>query len=102
MDHCADANDVLLLDTNNGSTMKEKTPADFLNDLISQYPSVREFSRAIGEDASDVVKWRYSKCAIRVRAVISICRIHPNIKPHDLNPLWFPADLDFKFGDNNE
>lgn len=76
-----------------------KKPADIINTLIPMYQSSREFARAIGEDAADVIRWRFGRCKIKARAVVNICRLHPHIKPFELNPDWFPEDLTFKFGD---
>lgn len=75
-----------------------KEPAQILNELIAKYNTARDFARAINEHASDIIRWRYGKCAIKMRAVVSICRLHPEIKPHDLNK-DFPADLTLVFGD---
>jgi transcriptional regulator with XRE-family HTH domain len=75
-------------------------PEEIITELLKQYPSQREFARAIGEDAGDIIRWRQGKCKIKARAIISICRLHTDIKPHALNPELFPADLRFTFGDN--
>jgi hypothetical protein len=82
--------------------IKEKTPADIINDLMPQYSSQREFARAIGEDAADIIRWRYGRSKIKTRAVITLCRLHPEIKPYQLNSEWFPKDLRFVFGDESE
>jgi hypothetical protein len=75
------------------------TPQEIINDLLTKYPSSREFARAINEDAADIIRWRYGRCKVKARAVISICRLHKEISPHALNPEIFPADLNFIFGD---
>ena len=75
-----------------------KTSSDIIGELIrSNYQSLREFSRAIQEDGRDISIWRDGKRKITARAVIKICELHPNIKPHDLNPLVFPAYLKLVF-----
>lgn len=79
-----------------------KTPAEILNDVISWYPSLREFARAIQEDSRDVAIWRSGKRKVSPRAVIKICALHPAYKPYDLNPDVFPANLILHFGVNNE
>ena len=76
------------------------TAAEIINELISKYPTAREFARAIGEDGADIIRWRMGRSKVKGRAVIAICRLHPEIRPHDLNPEWFPADLSFFFGEN--
>jgi hypothetical protein len=73
-------------------------PEDVINELITRYSTSREFAHAIGEDAADIIRWRYGKCRIKARAVVNICRLHPDIQPHQLNPDWFPEDLTFTFG----
>lgn len=79
----------------------EKTPHDLINELIDKYPSLRNFARTIREDASDVIRWRYAKAKIHARAVISICRLHPEIIPYQLDSATFPEDLTLKFGETN-
>ena len=76
-----------------------KKPHDIINDLISQYASARELARAIGEDSADVIRWRQGKSRIKARAIVTICRLHPEIKPYQLNPDHFPDDLNFVFGE---
>jgi hypothetical protein len=78
--------------------MTEKTPAEVLNELIAQYPTAKEFARKINEDTTDVLRWRHGRAMMSTRAVVSVCRLHPKVKPHQLNPKWFPVDLTFKFG----
>jgi hypothetical protein len=77
-------------------------PADIINDLIKRYASLREFARAIREDGSDVMRWRHERGKVRPRAVIKICELFPEYKPHDLNPEVFPAHLTLHFGEHNE
>ncbi len=81
---------------------KNKIAAEILGDLIAQYPSLREFARVIREDGRDIGIWRSDKRRITPRAVIKICELHPDIKPHDLNPDIFPANLTLHFGEENE
>jgi len=54
---------------------------------------MREFSRVIGEHCADVTRWRKGKTKIKARAVISICRRFPQVRPAQLNSCIFPADL---------
>lgn len=75
------------------------TQTEIINKLLEQYKTSREFARVIGEDAADVIRWRYNRCKIKPRAVINICRHHPEITPHQLNPDVFPQDLRFSFGE---
>ncbi len=79
--------------------MKIKKPAEILSELITQYESMREFSRAIGEDSGDVARWKTEQRKIHPRAVINICRLHPDINPYLLNPGTFPEDLRLQFGE---
>lgn len=79
-----------------------KKPETIINDLISRYESLRDFSRTIQEDSSDVMRWRFGRSKVRPRAVIKICELHPEIQPHELNADIFPAHLTFKFGDKHE
>lgn len=79
--------------------MSKISPAVIMNELVDRFSSAREFARAIGEDPSDVMKWRLGKIKVRPRAVISICRLYPCINPADLNPSVFPADLRLSFGE---
>lgn len=67
-----------------------------ISDLIENHDSMRDFSRVIREDASDVLRWKHGKCFVKSRAVISICRLFDYVKPNDLNPI-FPEDLEFIF-----
>lgn len=67
----------------------------FIN-LSKTSPSMREFSRLIGEDSADCSKWKGGKKPITVRAVITLCRMF-ECHPHDLNPDFFPEDMDFIF-----
>ena len=68
-----------------------------LNDLLTEYKSIREFARAISEDPADVFRWKADKRAIHPRAVISIVKLHPKIKAHDLNPDVFEKGITFNF-----
>lgn len=72
-------------------------PHELLNSIIQKYASIREFSRAIGEDPADVFRWKAGKRAINPRAVVSIVKLYPKIKPHDLNPDIFEEGLTFNF-----
>lgn len=74
-------------------------PADIINELIQDYASLREFARAIGEDGSDVMRWRHDRSKVTPRAVIKICKLYPSIAPYKLNPDIFPEDLHFVFLD---
>lgn len=71
-------------------------PTKILNDLIAKYPTLREFAVAIGEEISDVSRWRKGR-KLHPRAVINICRIFPEIKPNNLLPSLYPEDLNFIF-----
>lgn len=77
-------------------------PSEIINDLLKKYASGREFARAINEDTADISRWRTDTCAIKARAVVAICQLHPEILPYNLNPAIFPKHLTFKFGANNE
>ena len=70
---------------------------ELLLKIMSGYSSIREFARCIGEDAMDVMRWRKGKRKINPRAVISICRLHNDIDPWQLNPAVFPDNLTLKF-----
>lgn len=70
-----------------------KSPAEIIDELISHYASQREFARAIREDGSDVMRWRYGRAKITARAVIKICELHPTYLAHQLNPEVFPHNL---------
>jgi len=67
-------------------------------DILDKYESIRALSREINEDPSDISRWRDGVRRISPRAVISICRLHPDVLPNDLSEI-FPADLTFNFGD---
>ena len=68
-----------------------------IEQLIAMHDSMRAAARYIGEDSSDLQKWRYGKSYIQTRAIISICRLYPHIKPSELNPDIFPADVSLVF-----
>lgn len=74
-----------------------KKPEDIITELIAHYQSIRKFANAIGEDSADVIRWKSGKNKIRARSIVQICRLHPDILPHMLNPNHFPADLRFIF-----
>ncbi len=79
-----------------------KKPEEIINELANRHASLREFARSIGEDGTDVMNWRNGKRKVRPRAVIKICELYPEYKPHDLNPDIFPANLTLNFGEPNE
>lgn len=79
--------------------LQSLTPPEVLLHVIKLYPSMREFAKQIGEDCADVHRWKSGKIKIKAKAIVSICRLHPNVKPYYLNPHVFPKDLKFKFGD---
>lgn len=68
-----------------------------LTKLLEKYDSMRSFSREIREDVSDVSRWKMGKKCLTPRAIISICRLYPDIPPYFLNPDLFPEDLLFNF-----
>ena len=68
-----------------------------LNSLIKTYKSIREFARVIDEDAADITRWKSGKRLPHARAVVSIIKHHPTVKPHDLNPDVFEKGLTFNF-----
>ncbi len=70
---------------------------ELLNKIVAQYDSMNAFGRAIHEHTSDVSRWCAGKQAIKLRTVIEICRLHPKIKPYQLNSVLFPDDLEFIF-----
>ncbi len=74
-----------------------RKPEEIINELIKQYSSLREFARAIHEDASDVMRWRYGRARVTPRAVIKICELHPVYLAHELNPDIFPHNLALYF-----
>ena len=83
--------------------MSDNTKAvEIINTIIKQYSSFRAFARAISEDGADITRWRANKTKIKARAIVSICRLHPEITPHDLNPNIFPPDLRFVFEENKD
>lgn len=71
--------------------------AEMLNKIVGEYKSVREFCRMIDEDWANYYRWYKGARAIHPRAVIKIVRLHPDVKPYQLNPEVFPKDLHFKF-----
>ncbi len=77
--------------------MKDKNYSKIINEILTKYSSGREFAKMIGEEASDVSRWRYGKLSVSPRAVISICRLHKNISPHQLNSAVFPEDVKLTF-----
>lgn len=68
-----------------------------INEIVNKEESMRSFARKIQEQCSDVSRWCSGKLAIKVRAVIEICRLNPKITPHELNHVSFPDDLKFVF-----
>lgn len=78
--------------------MKDRS-VEIFNGVLNQYPTSRAFARIIGEDAADVIRWRFGRSKIRPRAVIQICKLHPEIKPYELNAEVFPKDLIFMWSE---
>lgn len=68
-----------------------------IKSLVEHYNSMRAFSRYIAEDPADVCNWMKGKKKIQPRAIIKICRLHPEISPNSLNSEIFPEDLKFVF-----
>lgn len=66
-----------------------------ISDLLLQYQSMRNFGRAIQEDASDILRWKHGR-KVKARAVVTINRIH-GISPYDLRPDLFPRELKFVY-----
>jgi DNA-binding transcriptional regulator YdaS (Cro superfamily) len=58
---------------------------------------MRDFARSIGEDTTDVLRWKRGQRKINARAVIGIVRLHPEILAFELCPEIFPKDLDLVF-----
>jgi hypothetical protein len=75
---------------------QRKKSAKIINDLIEKHESMRDFGRKISEDPADIMRWKSGKSAVRVRAVITICRLF-GYEPHEVNPDLFPQDLSFVF-----
>lgn len=65
-------------------------------ELINQYASIRIFSRLIGEDSSDVFRWKTGKSKIRAQAVIKVCKLF-DVTPQTLRPDIFPSDMKLVF-----
>lgn len=65
--------------------------------MKKNHVSLRQFAYLINENASDVCKWRAAKKNLTIRVIVTLCRMF-NLRPHDLNPDVFPADLLFEFG----
>lgn len=76
--------------------MNVKKQKEILAKLIEQHSSIREFSRHISEDPTDVAKWRDGKRKMTARAVICLNRLY-GIEPHEIRPDVFPADLRLSF-----
>lgn len=72
-----------------------KRSMEIIRGLINKYSSMREFARAINEDASDVIKWR-DGMRVKPRAVVTITKIF-NIQPSLLRPDLFPSNLRMTF-----
>lgn len=77
--------------------MVTRSPSIIINHLIKKHKTSRAFARLINEDASDILRWRLGRTHIKARAVVAICKLHPEIKPYDLNGDIFPPDLRFTF-----
>ena len=75
------------------TTMRFKQTIDEL--LKDKDMSYRDFCRVINEDSADMSRWMNRQKNITTRAVLSICKHYPKIKPHDLNPDLFPENLEF-------
>lgn len=73
-------------------------PSDIIKKLIKEAGSCRAFAREIDEDVSDVFRWKSEKLKIKARAIVKICRLYPDITPHDLRPDWYDKDVRFIFG----
>ena len=67
--------------------------------VLAQFSSAKAFSRAIGEDGSDILRWKNGRGAIKARAVVAICKLYPEIPPYRLNDNIFPKGLMFTFGE---
>lgn len=74
-----------------------KHAQETLMKLVKKYKSMRQFARLIMEDVSDVSKWKQGYKTISTRCIVSIARLHPEIRPYDLNPDWFPEDCRITF-----
>ncbi len=71
------------------------------NKLLKNYQyetdgSLRDFALEISECISDVSKWKSGKKHLSVRAIVKICRMF-DLNPYELNPDYFPSDLQFVF-----
>jgi hypothetical protein len=77
--------------------VKFQQSVDLINKLADKAPSMRAFARSIYEQVSDVSRWCAGLKHIKLRAVIEICRLYPEIRPHQLNHMIFPEDLVFTF-----
>ena len=75
------------------------TPAEVILKLIDNAGSCRAFARQIDEDVSDIFRWKAGKMKIKARAVVRICRLYRDVKPHDLRPEWYEPDVRFVFED---
>jgi hypothetical protein len=67
--------------------------------ILAKHRSMRALGRVIDADASDISLWKYGRKPIRVKAVITMCRLF-NVEPQLLRPDVFDPDviLTFKKG----
>lgn len=88
---------------------KKMTPEQFLKsisifnvvseDYMNKHNmSLRSFSNFLGENVSDICKWRAGKKNLTVRVIVKLCRLF-DFRPHELNPDYFPPDLMFLFSE---
>lgn len=77
--------------------MKKTHAMTIIAGLISQHKSMKEFSNIIGEDPSNVLRWKKGASAVTLRAVINLCRRYPELQANHLNPRIIPKDLKFTF-----
>ncbi len=67
-----------------------------LNKLVESDDSLRAFARDIGEDSSDVIRWKQGKIRIHPRACMTLVRMY-GVSAHDLRPDIFPENCIVKF-----
>jgi hypothetical protein len=64
--------------------------------ILEKHTSMRALGRAIDADASDISLWKHGRKPIRVKAVITMCKLF-NVEPQLLRPDIFDQDVIITF-----
>lgn len=78
------------------SKEERKVSIEAFKAVINQSESIRSLAKLIGEDSSDISRWRNGFAKISVRAVVSICRLF-DVRANTLRPDIFQSDVELVF-----